>query len=107
MRRVSEGDFATSQPVALATGLDQPAEQDHTPEGQAAWAAFIPVAAVLHIVLSGGVYFFSAFVPFEQHVLSSIDRLLVQVAPLVVLWVAFLALPMTVSSRHPTKLSSE
>lgn len=76
-------------------------------QGKAAWSALIPVAALLHIVLSGGVYFFSAFAPFEQHILSSIDRLLVQVAPLVVLWVAFLALPVSVSSRYPTKLSSE
>ncbi|HEX8221054.1 MAG TPA: hypothetical protein VF914_17820 [Chloroflexia bacterium] len=104
---VSEGDFATSQPVASATGLSEPAERFHSPRHRDAWAALVPITAVLHIVLSGGVYFFSAFVPLEQHVLASIDRLLVQVAPLVVLWVDFLALPVPAGGQDPSKLSSE
>ena len=107
VRVVSEGDFATCQPVASATGHPRPAEHYRTPQHRTAWAALIPITAVLHIVLSGAVYFFSAFVPFEQHILGSIDRLLVQVAPLVVLWVALLALPVPGGSQYPSRLSSE
>jgi hypothetical protein len=34
-------------------------------------------------------YVFSDFVPFQQHVVSSVDRLLAHVAPLLVLWIAY------------------
>ncbi|HKP54979.1 MAG TPA: glycosyltransferase family 39 protein [Chloroflexia bacterium] len=49
----------------------------------------IPLAALLYIPLAGLAYVFSDFVPYEQHVLSSIDRLLVPLSPLLVLWLAF------------------
>jgi hypothetical protein len=55
------------------------------------WAALIPLTVALHIVLSGTVFFFSAFVPFEQHILGSIDRLLAPVSPLLVLYLGFQA----------------
>jgi hypothetical protein len=88
-------------------GRPLPSEHDHTPQRRPAWAALIPVTALLHLVLSGAVYFFSAFVPYEQHILGSIDRLLVQVAPLVVLWVASQALPVSATGENSSKLSNE
>ncbi|HYP39166.1 MAG TPA: glycosyltransferase family 39 protein [Chloroflexia bacterium] len=45
--------------------------------------------ALLYIPLAGLIYVFSDFVPYEQHVLSSIDRVLAPIAPLLVVWVAF------------------
>jgi hypothetical protein len=36
-------------------------------------------------------FLFSAFVPFEQHILSSIDRLLAEVIVLPLLWLVFIA----------------
>jgi hypothetical protein len=63
--------------------------------GTVAWSALIPVASVIHLVLCGAVYFFSAFVPFEQHILSSIDRLIAPVVPLIVVWLALQAVSLT------------
>lgn len=62
--------------------------------------ALIPLAGFLHIVVSGAVYFFSDFVPLEQHVLSSIDRLIAQAAPLVLIWIAFQAVPVTAPGAY-------
>ena len=47
------------------------------------------VTALLYIPLAGFIYVFSDFVPYEQHVLSSIDRVLAPIAPLLVMWIAF------------------
>jgi hypothetical protein len=48
--------------------------------------AFLPVFLLLALALSGGLYFFSTFAPYEQHILSSIDRLIAPLTPLLVLW---------------------
>ena len=37
----------------------------------------LPIAAMLYAIASAFIYFFSSFVPYEQHILSSVDRLLV------------------------------
>ncbi|HYP20125.1 MAG TPA: glycosyltransferase family 39 protein, partial [Chloroflexia bacterium] len=55
----------------------------HTPAGN-----LLLVTALLYIPLAGLIYVFSDFVPYEQHVLSSIDRVLAPLAPLLVVWVA-------------------
>ena len=47
---------------------------------------FLPVFLLLSLVCTGGVYFFSTFVPYEQQILSSIDRLIAPLTPLLVLW---------------------
>ncbi|MDQ5824453.1 MAG: hypothetical protein M3441_09645 [Chloroflexota bacterium] len=70
------------------------------------WSAMVPLAAAIHIVLSGAVYFFSDLVPYEQHILSSIDRLLAPVVPLVILWIAFQAVRPTDLGRLKTHLSN-
>jgi hypothetical protein len=69
-------------------------------ERKPVWAALIPIVVVTHLALSGAVFFFSAFVPYEQHILGSIDRLMVQVAPLVVVWIALQAVPATELPAH-------
>jgi hypothetical protein len=69
-------------------------------ERKPVWAALVPIAVVTHLALSGAVFFFSAFVPYEQHILGSIDRLVVQVAPLVVVWIALQAVPATELPAH-------
>ena len=56
-------------------------------------AAFLPIAALLYLLLTGFTYIFSDFVPYEQHVISSVDRLLAEVVPLLVLWLVFWAYP--------------
>jgi hypothetical protein len=68
------------------------------------WSALIPLAAAIHIVLSGAIYFFSDFVPYEQHILSSIDRLLAPAVPLIVIWIALQAVPPTDLSTLTTSL---
>jgi 4-amino-4-deoxy-L-arabinose transferase-like glycosyltransferase len=55
----------------------------HPPAG-----TLLLVTALLYIPLAGLIYVFSDFVPYEQHVLSSIDRVLAPIAPLLVVWVA-------------------
>lgn len=77
------------------------------PGSKPAWAAFVPVLVAIHLALSGAVYFFSAFVPYEQHILSSLDRLIVQVAPLVVICIALQAAPLTAGLAHSAKPSND
>ncbi|HUP27024.1 MAG TPA: glycosyltransferase family 39 protein, partial [Chloroflexia bacterium] len=48
--------------------------------------SFLPVAAVLYVLMTGFMYFFSAFVPYEQHILASVDRLIMQVTPYLLVW---------------------
>lgn len=49
---------------------------------------FLLLAALLYVIVMGASYLFSAFVPFENHLLSSGYRLVAQVTPLVGLWLA-------------------
>jgi hypothetical protein len=58
----------------------------------------IPVAVLLYIPMAASVYLFSSLVPFEQHVLASVDRLVKLVTPLVALWVALTG---TTSDERP------
>jgi hypothetical protein len=67
-------------------------------------AAFLPAFLLLSLALSGGLYFFSTFDPYEQHILSSLDRLIAPLTPLLVLWL--LAWPVCrVASREPRAAS--
>ena len=68
--------------------------------------AFLPVTALLYAVLTGVTYIFSAFVPYEQHITSSIDRLLAEVVPLLVLWLVFLAYSGHGTAVRPAVISS-
>lgn len=52
-------------------------------------ADLLPVAALLYFGVMSSTYVFSDFVPYQQHVVSSVDRLLAHVAPLTVLWIAY------------------
>lgn len=47
---------------------------------------FLPLAGLLYLVTMGLGYVFSDFVPYQQHILSSIDRILAHVLPLAMLW---------------------
>jgi hypothetical protein len=51
----------------------------------------LPVAALLYILMTGVMYIFSDFVPYDQHIISSVNRLGVHVVPLVVLWITMRA----------------
>ncbi|HUS16601.1 MAG TPA: hypothetical protein VM536_16520 [Chloroflexia bacterium] len=55
--------------------------------------AFIPLAAGLYLLMTGAIYLFSGFVPFEQHILASVDRLIAGMAPLAVIWLVARLLP--------------
>ena len=63
--------------------------------------AFLPASALLFSVAMAVSFFFSDFVPYEEHMLSSIDRLLAEVVVLPVLWVAFLAYGGNGGGRSP------
>jgi hypothetical protein len=65
--------------LTLFAGKHSPAARDK----------LLLMTAMLYVPLAGLIYVFSDFVPYEQHVLSSIDRLLAPIAPLLVVWVAF------------------
>lgn len=51
---------------------------------------FLPVTVLLYLLAMGVSYLVSAFVPFEDHVLSSVDRILALVSVLPLLWLAML-----------------
>jgi hypothetical protein len=76
-------------PLALVVGL-----LTWRSHGKRGAANLLPVTALLYIIMVGVTFFFSAFVPYEQHILSSIDRLIAQVAPLAVIWLASRATPL-------------
>ncbi len=59
----------------------------------------MPLTAMIYLAAMGMAYIFSTHVPFQQHVVSSIDRLVAQVAPLPVLWIACRALASCQSSE--------
>jgi hypothetical protein len=46
------------------------------------------LATALYLALMSAAYAFSTYVPYQQHVVSSIDRLALHVAPLAVVWLA-------------------
>jgi 4-amino-4-deoxy-L-arabinose transferase-like glycosyltransferase len=48
----------------------------------------LPVAALLYLTLISAAFVFSSHVPFQQHVVSAIERLTAHVAPLALLWLA-------------------
>ena len=50
--------------------------------------ALLPATALLYLLLVGASYVWSDYVPYQQHVVSSIGRLAVQVAPMAVVWIA-------------------
>ncbi|MBI3731947.1 MAG: glycosyltransferase family 39 protein [Chloroflexi bacterium] len=51
-------------------------------------ARLLPLAALIYLALMSLTYVFSAYVPYQQHVLTSSYRLMAHVAPLMVVWVA-------------------
>jgi hypothetical protein len=51
----------------------------------------LPGTALLYLAAMSFAYVFSDFVPYQQHVVSSIDRLAVHVAPLIMVWGALYA----------------
>src|SRR5438874_11914617 len=55
--------------------------------------AFMPLAAALYTLLTGSSYIFSAFVPYEEHIANSIDPLLLQVTPILLIWLLLLPCP--------------
>jgi hypothetical protein len=48
----------------------------------------LPVVTFAYLTMMSFGYIFSDFVPYQQHVVSSIDRLLLHVLPLLLLWLA-------------------
>jgi hypothetical protein len=48
----------------------------------------LPLTALLYLGAMGAAFVFSAYAPYQQHVLSSWHRLAAHVAPLVVVWIA-------------------
>jgi hypothetical protein len=83
-------DWGFVWPIASLTGLLAWRGKAHAPELAARRAAtLLPVLAVLYLALIGPMFVFSAFVPYEGHVLSSAYRLIAHVAPLPVLWMAY------------------
>ena len=49
-------------------------------------ADLLPLVAAAYLALLGTSYLYSAFVPYQSHVLASLGRLMAHVAPLVALW---------------------
>jgi hypothetical protein len=62
-------------------------------------AAFLPLSALLFSFVMGFSFVFSDFVPYEEHVRSSIDRLLAEVVVLPLLWLVFVVY--STGSRQP------
>lgn len=48
----------------------------------------LPATGALYILITGVMYMFSDFVPYDQHIISSVNRLTTHVVPLVVVWIA-------------------
>ncbi|MGA7730240.1 MAG: hypothetical protein WCD37_03095, partial [Chloroflexia bacterium] len=63
-------------------------------------AAFLPLSALLFSFVMGFSFVFSDFVPYEEHMRSSIDRLLAEVVVLPLLWLVFVVYS-TGSRRQP------
>jgi outer membrane protein assembly factor BamB len=71
--------------VARATG-----RRGGSPLGSASAAALVfPLTAGFYLVAMAGTYVFSVFVPFEQHVETSIHRLVAHVTVMPLLWLAW------------------
>jgi hypothetical protein len=63
----------------------------------------LPATAVLYILMTSVMYIFSAYVPYEQHILSSVDRLVAHVVPLVVVWIALRGAHPAASRERPDR----
>ena len=48
----------------------------------------LPLTALIYLCAISASFIFSSHVPYQQHVVSSADRLIAHVAPLAVLWLA-------------------
>ncbi|MEP7198709.1 MAG: hypothetical protein ABI874_02720 [Chloroflexota bacterium] len=48
----------------------------------------LPLTALIYLCAISATFIFSSHVPYQQHVVSSVDRLAAHVAPLAVLWLA-------------------
>jgi hypothetical protein len=55
--------------------------------------AILPGAAILYLALLASAFFFSAYVPYQQHMASSYYRIVAQVSPLLVLWIGYRGAP--------------
>jgi hypothetical protein len=73
-------------PAAALCALCRPRSSSLAP-------ALLPLAALLYLGALSMSYFFSAYAPYQQHMASSYYRLVAQVSPLVVLWIAAAANP--------------
>ena len=47
---------------------------------------FLPLAALAFVALMSATYIFSDYVPYTDHILTSVDRLILPVTPLIVIW---------------------
>jgi hypothetical protein len=81
-------------PVAvLVAGMYRFHPRSFAPAGASTEAAnLLPLTAILYLSIMALTYLFSAFVPFEQHILSSFYRLAAHVLPLSVLWLAYISI---------------
>jgi hypothetical protein len=52
-------------------------------------SALFPLTALLYLAVMGLGYVFSAYAPYQQHVVASFSRLAAQVVPLPLLWIAY------------------
>jgi len=85
-------DWGFAWPIAALVGLVGRRSVPRMPGSAARRAAdLLPTTALLYLGLMSPTYIFSAFVPYEGHVLSSAYRLIAHVAPLPVLWIAYRA----------------
>lgn len=56
-------------------------------------SAILPLAAVLYVATMTSVYFFSAYAPYQQHIVASFPRLIAHVTALPLLWIAYHGTP--------------
>jgi hypothetical protein len=82
--------WAYAWPLAVIFGL---IKRRATPRA-AGWTTgqtvdLLPTTALLYLAPMGLAYVFSAFVPYQQHIASSVHRLTAHVVALPVLWIAY------------------
>ncbi len=80
-------EFGYVWPLALIIGLAIIFLR--TRIGLSGTVLILPVTAFMYLCLMGLTYVYSDYVPYQQHVLTSFFRLGGQVAPLIVIWLAY------------------
>jgi hypothetical protein len=79
--------------VVAAFGFSRRASELNDEAGALRIINILPLSALLYLAVMGLTYLFSAYVPYEQHIVTSFYRLVAHVAPLPVLWVAYQGIP--------------